>query len=105
MALKNRMAKLEKTNSSGPRPIIVFYENEKAEGEEITEWEAENGPLFNREPMVIQIRRFACLPSLQGQPFITGGERHHLSLGDHRHGGKVERGDEGQHLLGLTKIY
>ena len=39
------------------------------------------------------------------QPFITGGERHHLSLGDHRHSGKVERGDEGQHLLGLTKIY
>ena len=67
MALKKRMEKLEKTNSSGPRPIIVFYEDEKAEGEAITEWEAENGPLFNREPMVIQIRRFSSPPSLQGR--------------------------------------
>ena len=53
MALKKRMEKLEKTDSSGPRPIIVFYEDEKAEGEAITEWEAKNGPLFNRQPMVI----------------------------------------------------
>ena len=67
MALKKRVKKVEKTNSSGPRPIIVFYEDEKAEGEAITEWEAENGPLFNREPMVIQIRRFASPHSLQGR--------------------------------------
>jgi hypothetical protein len=53
MALKKRMEILEKTNSSGPWPIIVFYEDEKAESEAITEWEAENGPLFNRQPMVI----------------------------------------------------
>jgi hypothetical protein len=43
MALKKRMEKLEKTNSSGPRPIIVFYENDKVEGEAATEWEAKNG--------------------------------------------------------------
>jgi hypothetical protein len=67
MALKKRMEKLEKTNSLGTTPIIVFYEDEKAEGEAVTEWEAENGPLFNREPMVIQIRRFASPPSLQGR--------------------------------------
>jgi len=67
MALKKRMEKLEKTNSSGPGPIIVFYGDEKAEGEVITEWEAENGPLFNKEPMVIQIRRFASPPPVQGR--------------------------------------
>ena len=67
MALKKRVKEVEKTNSSGPRPIIVFYEDEKAEGEAITEWEAKNGPLFNREPLVIQIRRFSSPPSLQGR--------------------------------------
>ena len=61
------MEKLEKTDSSGPRPIIVFYEDEKTEGEAITEWKAENGSLFNREPMVIQIRRFASPSSLKGR--------------------------------------
>ena len=60
------MEKLEKKNSSGPRPIIVFFEDEKAEGEVITEWEAKNGSLFNREPFVIQIRQFSNQPSLQG---------------------------------------
>lgn len=58
--------KIREKNSSGPRPIIVFFEDEMAEGEAITEWEAKNGSLFNREPMVIQIRQFSSQPSLQG---------------------------------------
>ncbi len=66
MALKQRMVKLEKANCSGTHPTIVFYEGEKTEAEAIAEWEAENGPLFNREPMVVQIRRFSSPPPLQG---------------------------------------
>jgi hypothetical protein len=63
MALKQRMEKLEKANNSGNQPMIVFYEDEKTEAGAIAEWEAENGPLFNREPMVVQIRRFSSPPS------------------------------------------
>ncbi len=66
MALKQRMEKLEKENRSGSQPIIVFYEGEKSEAKAIAEWKAENGPLFNREPMVVQIRRFSSAPPLQG---------------------------------------
>ena len=44
---------------------MYFMKTINAEGEEITKWESENGPLFNKEPMVIQIRRLASPPSLQ----------------------------------------
>ena len=66
MALKQRMAKLERENSSGTQPMIVFNEGEKTEAECIAEWEAANGPLLNREPLVVQIRRFSSPPQLQG---------------------------------------
>ena len=64
MALKQRMEKLEKANS-GNQPIIVFYEGEKTEAEAIAEWESGNGPLFGREPMVVEIRRFSSPPTGQ----------------------------------------
>ena len=68
MALKQRMEKLEKANNTGTRPTIVFYEDEKTEAEAIAEWESGNGPLFGREPMVVQIRRFSSPPT--GQTII-----------------------------------
>ncbi len=65
MALKQRVEKLEKANNSGTQPLIVYREGEKTEAEAIAEWEAENGPLFNREPMVVKIRRFSRPPTEQ----------------------------------------
>lgn len=62
MALKQRLEKLEKERLAGPQPTIVWIEGEKSEAEAIAEWEAENGPLFNREPLVVQIRRFTNPP-------------------------------------------
>ena len=66
MALKQRMEKLEKAKNSGSPPLIVFREGEKTEAEAIAEWEAENGSLFNREPMVVRIRRVISPPPLHG---------------------------------------
>jgi|APSaa5957512535_1039671.scaffolds.fasta_scaffold283927_2 hypothetical protein len=56
MALKLRLAKLEKKVGRGHQPIIVYRYGEKSEAQAIEDWEIDNGPVGKREPMLIVLR-------------------------------------------------
>ena len=53
MALKQRLEKLEKAIGPVKQPVIVYREDEKTQAEALAEWETENGPIGDREPMFI----------------------------------------------------
>jgi hypothetical protein len=56
MGLKRRLEKLEKAIGPVQQPVIVYREDEKSKAEALAEWEAENGPIGDREPMFVIIQ-------------------------------------------------
>ncbi len=59
MALKHRLAKLEKKVGRGQQPVIVYRDGEKSEAQAIEDWEIDNGPVGKREPMFVVLRFIA----------------------------------------------
>ena len=59
MALKQRLEKLERKVGRGHQPIIVYRDGEKSEAEAVEDWEADNGPVGNREPVFVVLRFIA----------------------------------------------
>ncbi len=56
MTLTRRLAKLEKKVGRGQQPVIVYRDGEKSQAQAIEDWEMDNGPVGNREPMFVVLR-------------------------------------------------
>ena len=75
MALKHRVEKLETQKGNYDKPRITYLYHEKTEAEAVAEWEAENGPLGDREPDIFCVEFVSVSPpsGKQSEPIHKEG--------------------------------